>query len=99
MLGLLPHARRGVRRDAFRRGCVIKLGWTAGTEQYPPAELLDYAIAGDNAGFDLLEVSDLFNPWSEAVQASFAWTWLRAAAARTSRIVLSTGLSVPILQY
>jgi coenzyme F420-dependent glucose-6-phosphate dehydrogenase len=78
---------------------MIKLGWKAGAEQYPPAELLDYAIAADNAGFDLLDVSDHFHPWTEAGQASFAWTWLGAAAARTNRIVLGTGLTAPILRY
>lgn len=78
---------------------MIKLGWKAGAEQYPPGELLEYAVAADQAGFDLLDVSDHFHPWSEAGQASFAWTWLGAAAARTSRIVLGTGLTAPILRY
>jgi hypothetical protein len=40
---------------------MIKLGWKAGAEQYPPRELLDYAVAADQAGFDLLDVSDHFH--------------------------------------
>jgi coenzyme F420-dependent glucose-6-phosphate dehydrogenase len=55
---------------------MIKLRCKAGAEQYPPSELLDHAVAADQAGFDLLDVSDHFHPWSEAGQASFAWTWL-----------------------
>ncbi len=34
---------------------MTQFGWKAGAEQYPPNELLDYAIAAENAGFDTLE--------------------------------------------
>ncbi len=78
---------------------MLKLGWKAGAEQYPPQELLNYAAAADAAGFDCLDVSDHFQPWSEEGQASFAWTWLGAAAAQTQRIELGTGLTCPILRY
>ena len=78
---------------------MIKFGWKAGAEQYPPSALLDYAVIAEQAGFDLLDVSDHFHPWSEAGQASFAWTWLGAAAARTNRITLGPGLTAPILRY
>jgi hypothetical protein len=33
-------------------GIMIHLGWKAGVEQYPPLEILDYAVAADEAGFD-----------------------------------------------
>ncbi len=49
---------------------MVQLGWKAGPEQFPPAELLDYAVAAEKAGFDLIDVSDHFNPWSEAGQAA-----------------------------
>ncbi|HZO74606.1 MAG TPA: TIGR03557 family F420-dependent LLM class oxidoreductase [Ktedonobacteraceae bacterium] len=78
---------------------MIQLGWKAGPEQYPPVELLEYAINADKAGFDLLDVSDHFNPWSEEGQACFSWAWLGAAAAKTSRIQLGTGVTCPILRY
>lgn len=78
---------------------MLQLGWKAGTEQYPPAELLEYAVAAEKAGFDSLDASDHFHPWSEQGQASFVWSWLGAVAARSSRIVLGTGLTCPILRY
>ncbi len=78
---------------------MLRLGWKAGPEQYPPDELLDYAVAAEQAGFETLDASDHFHPWSEAGQASFVWTWLGAAAARTSRIVLGPGVTCPILRY
>ena len=43
----------------------LQLGWKAGTEQYPPEQLLEYAIAAEKAGFDSIDVSDHFHPWSE----------------------------------
>ena len=78
---------------------MLQLGWKAGTEQYPPGELLDYVIAAEEAGFDSVDASDHFHPWSEQGQACFVWSWLGAAAAKTSRLVLGTGVTCPILRY
>ena len=63
----------------------LKFGWKAGTEQYPPGELLEYAVTAEQAGFDSIDVSDHFHPWSENGQACFVWTWLGAAAAISKR--------------
>ena len=78
---------------------MVQLGWKAGPEQYPPMELLDYAVAAEQAGFDIVDVSDHFHPWDESGQACFTWTWLGAAAVKTSRIHLGTGVTCPILRY
>ncbi len=78
---------------------MLKLGWKAGPEQYPALELLDYAVAAEKAGFEAIEVSDHFHPWSEEGQAVFAWTWLGAVAAKTSKIHMGTGITCPILRY
>src|SRR2546429_2634770 len=78
---------------------MVQLGWKAGPEQYGPVELLEYAVAADKAGFDLLDVSDHFHPWSEAGQCPFTWTWLGAAAVQTSKIRVGTGVTCPIERY
>lgn len=78
---------------------MVTLGWKAGPEQYPPNELLDYAIAAEHAGFESIDVSDHFTPWDPAGQACFSWTWLGAVAARTNRIQMGTGVTCPILRY
>ena len=78
---------------------MLQLGWKAGPEQFPPTELLDYAVKAEQAGFDLIDVSDHFNPWSEPGQAAFSWTWLGAAATRTSHINLGPCVTCPILRY
>jgi coenzyme F420-dependent glucose-6-phosphate dehydrogenase len=78
---------------------MLQLGWKAGPEQFAPDKLLDFAVAAEESGFDLLEVSDHFHPWSDDGQACFTWTWLGAAAVRTSRIGLGTGVTCPIFRY
>jgi coenzyme F420-dependent glucose-6-phosphate dehydrogenase len=78
---------------------MLQLGWKAGTEQYPPCELLDYAIAAEEAGFDSMDASDHFHPWSERGQASFVWSWLGAVAVKTSKIILGTGVTCRTLRY
>jgi coenzyme F420-dependent glucose-6-phosphate dehydrogenase len=78
---------------------MIKIGWKAGVEQYPPSDLLEHAIAAERAGFDFLEASDHFHPWDEGGQASFVWAWLGSVASRTSHIHIGTGLTCPILRY
>lgn len=60
---------------------MLRLGWKAGPEQYPPMELLDHAVAAEEAGFDIVDASDHFHPWDESGQACFTWTWLGGAAA------------------
>ena len=78
---------------------MLQLGWKAGTEQYSPVELLEYAVLAEQAGFDSISASDHFHPWSEIGQACFVWTWLGAAAAKTRKIALGTGVTCPLLRY
>ena len=78
---------------------MVQLGWKAGTEQYPPDKLLDYAIVAEEAGFDSIDASDHFHPWAEKGQACFVWTWLGAVAAKTKKIIVGTGVTCPILRY
>ena len=78
---------------------MVEFGWKAGTEQYSPGELLEFAIAAEEAGFDSIAASDHFHPWAEKGQAAFVWSWLGAVAAKTSKIKLGTSVTCPILRY
>ena len=49
----------------------LQLGYKAGPEQFAPTALLQNAIDAEKAGFDTLDVSDHFHPWSEEGQAAF----------------------------
>jgi coenzyme F420-dependent glucose-6-phosphate dehydrogenase len=93
-------AARAPHDDAHTEGRhMAHFGWKAGTEQYPPEELLEYAVAAEQAGFDSISASDHFHPWAERGEASFVWSWLGAVAARTRRVLLGTGLTCPTLRY
>ncbi len=78
---------------------MLKLGWKAGPEQYQPTELLDYVVAAENAGFESVDVSDHFHPWSGRGHACFTWAWLGAAAVKTKNIELGPCVTCPILRY
>jgi len=78
---------------------LLKLGYKIAPEQFPPSELLQQVIAAEKAGFESIDASDHFHPWSEDGQACFIWSWLGAAAVSTQSIELGTGLTCPILRY
>lgn len=78
---------------------MLKLGYKIAPEQFPPSEMLQQAITAEKAGFESLDASDHFHPWSESGQACFIWSWLGAAAVSTQSIELGTGLTCPILRY
>jgi coenzyme F420-dependent glucose-6-phosphate dehydrogenase len=77
---------------------MLKLGWKAGPEQYPPNELLEGAVAAEASGFDSINISDHFHPWSEEASLLLL-DWLGAAAAKTKKIELGTGVTCPIIRY
>ena len=41
----------------------LRFGYKASAEQFGPAELLDYAIQAEEAGFDSVFISDHLQPW------------------------------------
>ncbi|MDW5552087.1 TIGR03557 family F420-dependent LLM class oxidoreductase [Methanosarcina sp.] len=78
---------------------MLKLGYKIAPEQFPPSDMLQQVITAEKAGFESIDASDHFHPWSEEGQACFIWSWLGAAAASTQNIELGTGLTCPILRY
>src|SRR5436305_22808 len=44
---------------------MIRLGYKASNEQFPPRELLDYAVLAEQSGFDSVFVSDHLQPWRQ----------------------------------
>ncbi len=67
----------------------------ASQEQFTPSDLLGLVQQAEAAGFDGAFTSDHAHPWSETQgQSGFAWSWLGAALARTSRLTFGA-ISVP----
>jgi coenzyme F420-dependent glucose-6-phosphate dehydrogenase len=64
-------------------------------EQFDPSELLAFARAAEEAGFDALFTSDHLQPWlPEQGQSAFSWAWMGAALQATRRIGVGT-ITVP----
>ncbi len=62
-----------------------KIGYQASHEQFSPSDLLKYVILAERAGFDCVNSSDHFHPWSHAQgQSGFSFAWLGAALQATS---------------
>ena len=79
---------------------MLKLGYKASAEQFGPRELLDFALAAEQCGFDSVFVSDHFQPWRHSDgHAPFAFSWLAAAGERTSQILLGTSVNTPTFRY
>lgn len=77
----------------------LRLGYKASAEQFGPRELLEFAIAAENNGFDSVFVSDHFQPWRHSDgHAPFAFSWLGAVGERTSRVALGTSVTTPTLR-
>ncbi len=78
----------------------LRLGYKASAEQFAPRELLNFALAAEENGFDSVFVSDHFQPWRHSDgHAPFAFTWLAAVGERTQRVALGTSVNTPTFRY
>ncbi|MEM7022922.1 MAG: glucose-6-phosphate dehydrogenase (coenzyme-F420) [Pseudomonadota bacterium] len=79
---------------------MLTLGYKASAEQFPPRELLDFAVHAENVGFDSIMISDHFQPWRHTGgHAPFSFAWLGALGERTSRAVIGTSVVTPSFRY
>lgn len=78
---------------------MTKFGLTLSSEEHPPGQLVDIAVAAEEAGFDFLSISDHFHPWTtEQGHSPFVWSVLGAIAASTDQIEVGVGVSCPIMR-
>ena len=76
------------------------IGFVLAHEQFAPSDLVEYAVAAEEAGFDAVWASDHFHPWQENQgHCGHAWITLAAIGQRTSRIAMGTGVTCPIYRY
>ena len=79
---------------------MLKFGYKASAEQFGPTDLLNFAILAERRGFESVFISDHFQPWRHTGgHAPFAFTWLGAVGARTSRIQMGTSVLTPTFRY
>jgi G6PDH family F420-dependent oxidoreductase len=79
---------------------VASIGYTLMTEQAGPRELVRYAAAAEQVGFDFEVMSDHYFPWlEEQGHAPYAWSVLGAVSQVTERVELMTYVTCPLLRY
>jgi len=75
-----------------------------GHERFGPSELLEQAIAAEQAGFDAVCCSDDLAPWwpptpSTPAHCGNAWVWLEAAGRATQRVSLGSAVTAIVHRY
>src|SRR5690349_14564665 len=79
---------------------MTRFGYTLMGEQSGPRELVRYAQAAEDAGFDFEVSSDHYSPWLVSQgHAPYAWSVLGAVAQATSRVELMTYVTCPTMRY
>jgi coenzyme F420-dependent glucose-6-phosphate dehydrogenase len=78
----------------------LKLGYKASAEQFPPRELLDLSVAAERHGFEIVAVSDHFQPFRHTGgHGPASLPWLGALGERTERALLGTSVLTPTMRY
>ncbi len=78
----------------------IRIGYKASAEQFGPRELLAFTTEAEARGFDIVAVSDHFQPWRHhGGHGPSALTWLGAAGQATSSVTLGTSVLTPTLRH
>jgi coenzyme F420-dependent glucose-6-phosphate dehydrogenase len=78
----------------------IRFGYKASAEQFAPRELLDYAVLAERSGFEIVAVSDHFQPWRHhGGHSPAALPWLGALGERLERATIGTSVLTPTMRY
>ena len=73
-----------------------EIGFTLSSEEQPPSDLVRYARAAEEAGFDFAVISDHFHPWvDQQGQSPFVWSVLGGIAEQTEELRVGTGVTCP----
>jgi coenzyme F420-dependent glucose-6-phosphate dehydrogenase len=79
---------------------MVRISIQAAHEQTNPLNLLNDVIKMDKKGVEKCWSSDHYMPWwHTGSSGGAAWPWIGAALAKTTKIILGTGVTPPILRY
>ena len=80
------------------RGDTCGIGYFLSCEEYTPAELVEQAVAAEEAGFDALWISDHYHPWNdEQGQSPFVWGVIGALSHACS-LPVTTAVTCPTVR-
>jgi coenzyme F420-dependent glucose-6-phosphate dehydrogenase len=78
----------------------IRWGYKASAEQFGPRVLIDYAVLAERAGFEIVAVSDHFQPWRHhGGHSPAALPWLGAVGERLESATIGTSVLTPTMRY
>ncbi|MFO7549468.1 MAG: TIGR03557 family F420-dependent LLM class oxidoreductase [Acidimicrobiia bacterium] len=79
---------------------MTKFAYFCGHEQWQPEELVRHAVLAEEAGFDMVVVSEHFHPWvDDRSAAGFAFATIGAMANATNRLEFATGVTTPLWRF
>ena len=79
---------------------MTKFAYFAGHEQWHPEQLVAHAKLAEQAGFDMVVVSEHFHPWvDDHGAAGFAFSTIGAMAAATTGLEFATGVTTPLFRF
>lgn len=102
-MGLIESA-RGVLWARRRQPDEVAYGVALGHERFTPRELIDQAMAAEQAGFDAVCCSDHLAPWwspesGPPAACGNAWVWLGAAGQATQRVSVGSAVTAIVHRY
>lgn len=76
------------------------IGFMLPHEQFPVSKLVDYGVAAERAGFDLLATSDHLQPWqANEGHSGQAWVTMAAIGQRTKHVWIGPAVTCPTFRY
>lgn len=79
---------------------MLQIGYSLSSEEHSAKELIETAVAAEDAGFEFGFISDHYHPWIDRQGHSpFAWSVLGGISQATSTLRLGTGVTCPIMRY
>jgi TAT-translocated FGD2 family F420-dependent dehydrogenase len=77
-----------------------QVGFQLASEQFTVPELVEFGVAAERAGFDLLAFSDHLQPWQvNEGHSGQAWITMAAVGQRTKGIRMGTTVTCPTFRY
>ena len=90
-------ASNGSIANSLRKGMV---GFMLAHEQFPAPQLVEFGVAAEQAGFDLLATSDHLQPWqTNESHSGKAWITMSAVGQRTKRVWIGPTVTCPTFRY
>ncbi|MGK2925066.1 MAG: TIGR03557 family F420-dependent LLM class oxidoreductase [Lysobacterales bacterium] len=79
---------------------MTQFAYFCGHEQWHPEQLVKHARLAEQAGFDMVVVSEHFHPWVDDRSAGgFAFSTIAAMAATTESLSFATGVTTPLWRF